>query len=267
MLEPKKPYKVVYSESLADGVTIIDGENYPGFPIVPLWGNPEHQTELIGRRENIDCYDLIKSGFANDLDDASQIYWTLQNAGGMDDVDLAKFVERMKVVKAAVVEDEGQAQAHTLEVPYAARQALLDRLRSDIYEDAMALDTKNISAGNITATAINAAYEDLSLKCDRFERCVTEYIDELLKLLEIDDEPTFKRSKIINMMEDTQVILSAAQYLDDETILKHLPFLNIDEVESILANLGKEEANRYPYEENQNEEQEPEENNGKAEMI
>lgn len=248
ILTPKTSYKLIYTESVADGVQILDGQNYPNFPIVPLWGNPEHQSELVGRRENLDCYDLIKSGFANDLDDASQIYWTLKNAGGMDDIDLAKFVERMKVVKAVALPDDVEAQADTLEVPYAARQALLDRLRTDIYEDAMALDTKAISAGNITATAINAAYEDLSLKCDRFERCVTDFIYGLLELLEIEDEPTFKRSKIINMQEDTQMILSAAQYLDDETILKHLPFLNIDEVEAILKNLDKEESERYPFE-------------------
>jgi hypothetical protein len=41
------------------------------------------------------------------------------------------------------------------------------------------------------------------------------------------------------------MILSAAQYLDDETILKHLPFLSIDEVDDILDNLVKEESDRF----------------------
>ena len=70
-----------------------------------MWGNANKQSELVGIREQIDCYDLIKSKFANDIDDASQIYWILQNAGGMDDIDLTRFVERMKTVRAAVVED------------------------------------------------------------------------------------------------------------------------------------------------------------------
>lgn len=260
VLAEKRPYKQIVQSSEADGAEIIDGENYPSFPIVPLWGNDEHQTELTGLREKIDGYDLIQSGLANDLDDMSQIYWVLENAGGMDDIDLAKFVERLKTVRAATMEDDGaRAEAHTIEVPYQARMTALADLRDSLYRDAMALDTEKISAGNVTATAIRASYENLTLKCDGFETCVVDFIAALLNLIGVDDAPTFKRSKIINMQEDTQMILQAAQYLDDETILKHLPFLNIDEVEDILKNLTKEEADRFQEAEEQPEEEPVEE--------
>lgn len=246
IIKPKSRYINIVQVSEADGTEIIDGRNYNGFPVVPLWGSEEHQSSFIGLQEKIDGYDLIQSGFANDLDDASQIYWTITNAGGMDDVDLVKFLERMKTVKAAVVDDAGsRAESHTLEVPYAARETLLAELRDGLYRDAMALDTDKISAGNITATAINAAYENLSLKCDDFETNIVTFIKGLLNLLGIEDAPTFKRSQIINMSEETQMVLSAAQYLDDETILKHLPFLNVDEINDILDKVTREEAGRY----------------------
>lgn len=252
ILVEKRPYKQIVQVSEADGAEIIDGENYPSFPIVPLWGNNEKQSELTGLREKIDGYDLIQSGLANDLDDMSQIYWVLENAGGMDDIDLAKFVERMKTVRAATMEDDGsRAEAHTIEVPYQARMTALADLRDSLYRDAMALDTEKISAGNVTATAIEASYENLTLKCDGFEACVVEFISGLLDLIGVDDAPTFKRSKIINMQEDTQMILQAAQYLDDETILKHIPWLNIDEVDEILRKVEAEEANRYEEEDGQ----------------
>ena len=255
VLAEKRPYKQIVQVSEADGTEIIDGENYPSFPIVPLWGNDEHQTELTGLREKIDGYDLIQSGLANDLDDMSQIYWVLENAGGMDDVDLARFIERLKTVKAATMEDDGaRAEAHTVEVPYQARMTALADLRDSLYRDAMALDTDRISAGNVTATAIEASYENLTLKCDGFEDCIFDFINGLLNLIGVDDAPTFKRSKIINMNEDTQMILTAAQYLDDETILKHLPFLNIDEVDEILKKVDEEELDRMAA-------SEPEENN------
>lgn len=246
VIKPKTKYVQIVQHSEVDGTEIIDGKNYDGFPVVPLWGNEERQSSLIGLRSGIDCYDLIQSGFANDLDDASQIYWVIQNAGGMDDLDLAHFIERMKTVKAAVMDQDGaHAEAHTIDVPYAARSTLLMELRNGLYRDAMALDTDRISAGSITATAIEAAYENLTLKCDDFETCVTNFIDGILKLAGIEDSPTYKRSKIINMAEDTQMILQAAQFLDHETILKHLPFLNIDEVDKILDKVAQEEANRF----------------------
>jgi hypothetical protein len=41
------------------------------------------------------------------------------------------------------------------------------------------------------------------------------------------------------------MILASAEYLDDETILKHLPFLNIDEIDEILMRKDEEEADRF----------------------
>lgn len=250
ILKPKQKYMVTVAKSVVDGEEIIDGRNYPSFPIVPLWGNLIHQSELTGLREKIDGYDLIQSGFANDLDDASQIYWTIQNAGGMDDVDLKRFIERMKTVKAAVVEEDGaRAEAHTLDVPYNARMTALEDLRDSLYRDAMALDTDKISAGSVTATAIQAAYENLDLKCDRFEMCVSDFIDRLLKLIGVEDSPSFKRTRVVNMSEETNMILASADYLDEETVLKHLPFLSPDEIDTILENKAAEDMSRFEEEE------------------
>ena len=223
IIQDKRSYTEIVTRSEVDGVTIYDGENYPTFPIVPLWGNPHKQSEILGIRSEIDAYDLIKSGFANDLDDASQIYWTIQNAGGMDDVDLKKFLDRMKTVKAAVVEDEGaRAESHTIDVPYNAREALLDRLRKDLYDDYMALDTKEIASGAVTATQIRAAYEPLDNKVDQYEYCVKDFLQGILDVLGIEDNPTFTRSYLVNTQEEIGIILQAAQYLDDEYVTRRI---------------------------------------------
>lgn len=224
ILHDKRPYVLKTRTTTADGTEIYGGENYPGFPIVPLWGNQNHQSELVGLREQIDCYDLIKSGFANDLDDASQIYWVIQNAGGMDDVDLAQFVERMRTVKAAVVDDSGaKAEAHTIDVPYESRETLLERISADLYRDAMALDTKLIAGGAVTATQIRAAYEPLNSKTDEFEYCVCDFLDDILFLAGIADEkPTFTRSMMLNRSEEIQSVVQASTALDGDYVTRKL---------------------------------------------
>lgn len=224
VLKEKRSYVTKLRTTEADGTEIYDFENYPSFPIIPLWGNPNHQSELIGIREQIDCYDLIKSGFANDLDDASQIYWVIQNAGGMDDVDLAKFIERMKVVKAAVVEDDGaKAEAHTIDVPYAGREALLERLSADLYRDAMALDTKSIAGGAVTATQIRAAYEPLNSKTDEYEYCIHDFLERLFAVAGIaDEDAVFTRSMLLNRSEEIQSVLQAGTFLDGEYVTRKL---------------------------------------------
>lgn len=234
-IEEKKTYKQTVVTSIADGERIVDGENYDGFPIVPLWGSPLKQSALVGMRQAIDAFDLIRSGFANDLDDASMIYWTLQNADGMDDIDLAKFVERMKTVKAAAIDGDGAAQAHTIDVPYASRVAYLERLEQDMTRDFCALDINSLSAGNKTATEINAAYQPFDNKVDQYEYCILDFLGRLFELVGIVNEtPVFVRSRIVNRLEETQMVLSAANYLDDETILRKLPFLTPDEIDGIM---------------------------------
>lgn len=245
--EQKRGYiqKVAITE--ADGAEVYDEQNYPTFPIVPLWANDEHQSEIVGLREQIDCYDLIKSGFANTVDEASYVYWTLQNAGGMTDVDLARFIKRMKTVHAAVVQDDGAtAESHTQEVPYASREALLCRLEKDLYKDAMALDIESIANGAVTATQIKAAYEPLNSKCDDFEYQVLEFIQGVMAVAGVDDEVSFTRSQLVNQTEMVSVILQAGTYLSEEYVTRKI--LDIlgdgDQANDILSEMYESDMRR-----------------------
>lgn len=244
ILSPKRPYKVKVRKSVADGEEIYDGENYPGFPIVPLWGNPHKQSEIVGLREQIDCYDLIKSGYANNVDEGSLIYWTLQNAGGMDDVDLSQFVEKMKTLHAATTDNMVNAEPHTFEAPYASREALLLKLRTDLYDDAMALDVKAIEGGAVTATQIKAAYEPLNSKADQYEYCVREFLKGLLKIAGIEDTPTFTRSIIVNNQEEMQLLIQAAQFLDQEYVTRKILelFGDGDKADEVLQRIAENEV-------------------------
>lgn len=243
ILHSKRAYKLKYIRNEADGERIYDAENYPSFPIVPLWGNSEHQSEIVGLREQIDCYDLIKSGFANTVDEASIVYWTIQNAGGMDDIDLAKFVERLKTVHATTMDDMAQAQSHTQDAPYASREALLDRLDKDLYRDAMALNTDVIAGGAVTATQIKAAYEPLNSKTDDFEYQIITFIRHILALAGIEDNPTFTRSIMINTSEMLQNIVQIAQFLPvDYVVTKLLQTMGDgDKAEDVLKQIQADE--------------------------
>lgn len=247
ILHDKRPYIVVTRESQADGTEIIDGRNYPNFPIVPMWGNPHHQSELLGIRSQIDAYDIIKSGFADDLDTA-QLYWILHNTGGMDDADLAQFIERLHIVHAAAVDDvAGTAvDAHTVEIPHEAREKLLDRIEKDLYKDYMALNTENIASGAATATQIRAAYEPINSKADEFEYCVIDFLHGILAVAGIEDEPTFTRSVMVNTQEEIQTIVQAAQYLPDDYVTTKIVTIlgDADKAEELLKQQDAENMER-----------------------
>ena len=248
ILHEKQKYIVTLLMTDADGTEIYDGQNYPTFPFVPLWANPHKQSELVGLREQIDAYDLIKSGFCNTIDEASFIYWTINNAGGMDEIDLAEFVSRMKTIHAANTEDTGStATANSLEAPHEGREALLDRLAKDMYADYMALNIDEIKGGANTATQIRAAYEPMNNKADQFEYCVLDFLKEILAIAGIEDKPTFTRSYLINTQEEIQTVLLSAEYLDEEYVTRKILTLlgDADKTEEILDRIAEKEASKF----------------------
>lgn len=246
-LAAKRSYQLKTKGTEADGMEIVGGENYVTFPIVPLWANKYKQSEFEGMRENIDAYDLIKSGFCNNVDDASEVYWIIQNAGGMDDIDIAEFLQKLKTKHAANVDDDQKAEPNTIDIPTEAREKLLDRLRADIYEDFMALDTKNIANGAVTATQIEAAYEPVNEKADGYEYCILEFIKEICRLAGVEDNPTFTRSVIVNATEIIQEILQAAPYLSAEYVTEKILTVlgDGDKTEAVLKAIDGEDINRF----------------------
>lgn len=245
ILKDKQKYIKYRQTSEIYGTEIFEGENYPTFPIIPAYCSDKKQSMLEGIKEQIDAYDFIKSGFANDLDDATQIYWLLQNTGGMDDVDLAKFMQRLKTTKIANIDaDEGGALTpYTVQVPYQSREAYLERLEKDIYDDAMALNVSGIQAGNITATQIKAAYEDINLRADAFEEQVLEFMQAVFELAGVENEKiTFTRSKVTNTTEEIQTILSTGDLLPMEYKVKKIMALlgDIDHTAEVLDMLKAE---------------------------
>lgn len=223
VLRNKTAYIVSVTGTDVDEDKIYHGENYPTFPIVPFWGNKKHQSELVGIREQIFAYDMIMSGFCNSVEDASYVYWAIHNAPGMDDQDLAEFLQRVKSIHVAQTQDGGaSAEPHQLDTPYQSRETLLERMEKNLFKDAMAFDPEKIAGGAATATQIRAAYENLEMKCNDFEYCVIEFVNGILELAGIEDNPTFTRSKNVNVSEEIQTIMQAATALDDEYITKKI---------------------------------------------
>ena len=243
-VEPKRAYKYTVAVSEADGETIIGEDNYSALPIVPLWGSKHKQSTLVGMKSKIDAFDLIRSGFANDLEECAEIYWIIDNALGMNDDELAKFRDRMKMNHIVVADaDNSKVTPYTHDIPTAARQVFLDGIRAQIYEDFGGLDVHTIAAG-ATNDHIDAAYQPLDDEADDFEYQIIKCVQQILALIGIEDTPIFKRNRISNQAEQTAMVLSAAEHLDEETILKKLPFLTVDEIPKVLANRFKENMER-----------------------
>lgn len=260
ILSPKRPYKLRIVSTKAEGTIIVDGENYSGFPVVPLYANKQHKSALAGHMNTLDALDLATSNMVNNVDEGNLIFWVLTNCGGMNDMDDAKFIERLKTLHVAHADgDSGAgAEAHTIEAPYQGTKTTIDMLIDRLYDDFQAFDAKSMTAGDMSATAIKAGYTRLDMKCDKIERQVTRFINGILALAGIDDEPTYQRNRMINETEETQKIIMQAQYFDDEYIREKLLAINgdIDMLEEINKRIEAEGADRLKQIEEQLEQEE-----------
>ena len=262
-IEPKRAYKQQIAHNNVDPDEIVGESNYSYIPIIPFWGSQHKQSDLVGMRSKIDAYDLVKSGFANDLEDCAQIYWIVGNALGSTEDELAKFRDRLKLNHIAVMDtDNTNITPYTQEIPTQARAVLLDSLRAQIYEDYGGLDVHTIAAGS-TNDHIDAAYQPMDEEADDFEYQCIEAIRGILDILGIDDMPIFQRNRISNRMEQAQMVMMAANYLDRETIIRKLPFITPDEVDAIIAR--KEAEDQAFVEAVKNEQAETEETEEEAE--
>jgi len=251
VVEEKRAYRQTVQHTEAGGDEVIGEANYGMLPIVPMYGNRNHQSALVGMRAAIDAYDLIQSGFANDLEDCAQIYWIIGNALGMDDADVQHFLDRMRLNHVVVADTENSPiTPYTQEIPYNAREAALNRIASSIFRDFGAFNPEDVAAGQITATQINAAYQPMDEEADDFEYQIIVFVQSILALQGIEAVPQFKRNRVSNQTEQANMVLAEATYLDDETVLELLPNITSDMIDKIVARKQAEGMERFETPEN-----------------
>lgn len=243
---------IQHTRTDALGTEIVGESNYNSLPVIPLWGSEEHRSELTNAiKSKIDLYDRILSDFGDNLDRACDVYWVLNNFGGtMSDIaETLGAIEKLKAV-ANISDGTGSAstaEPHTIEVPYAARQAALDILQKQLYSDFMALSMEELTGGSLTNVAIETAMLNLNLKADRYEWQCFAFVQKVLRLLGIEtEEIKFKRQTISNRSEMVSDISLMRDYIDQETALKINPYIEQDEIPEILNRLAAESMSAAP---------------------
>lgn len=251
--KPKRPYKLNVARYADESLTeITGGENYPSFPIIPLY-YINHDSLLFGNRNAVDAYDLMLSKMVNNVDEGNLIYWVLRNCNGMDEADDEAFIANL--LKAHVVHadnasgDGADAEPHTIEAPVDGTETGIQRIKRLLDDNFMVADTESIRAGNVTATQIKAAYQKLDAKTSKFEYCVIDFIQRLFAVAGIspDEKFSFKYDRAANHSEEITNIIQAAQFLDDETVTRMLleALGKVDIVDDVLQRKQNEGLARF----------------------
>ena len=235
MVEEEHPYLETVETSDAYGEEVVGTGNMATLPIFPLYSGENRDSALDNLKPLIDAYDMVVSGLCNDIKDCAQVYWLVSGAMGWSEADKRQMLDRLILQHMAVVDGENSSiTPYTQEIPYQARQEALKQLRNQMYENFGGFDVHTVEAG-ATNDHIEAAYWPMDEEADAFEYQLITSIRMILDMMGIDDVPVFTRNRVSNQKEQTEMVLSAANYLDDQTILEKLPWISVDEIDGILA--------------------------------
>lgn len=240
-----KAYTEIVQESEAYGEQVVGSSNPGVLPIFSLCSGETRSSALDYLKPTIDAKDLVLSGFVNDVQDIPQVYWLISGAMATTEGDKRELLDRLILQHMAVVDGENaKMQGFTQEIPYEARERCLKMLDNQMYEDWGGFDVHTIQAG-ATNDHVEAAYWPMDEEADSFEYEIIEFIKNILAMMGVDDVPQFKRNRVSNQKEQTEMVMLAADKLDERTILEKLPWITVDEVDDIMARLDDEDFGRF----------------------
>lgn len=249
----------------------VSGGGWGRVPFIPLFNNSEMKTDLHPIKKINDSYDLVKSGWINDLETFNELLYVIKGYNPMTTEarkglsELRVFIDSIKQDKGVATDEKGGVDVVRSEIPVDAKEKFLDITRKEIFYFGQGVDVSNDVIGNApSGVSLQFQYAPLDMKADAKIRklrpaltdyfwFITEYINRNNRTsYNVDElEIKFNKSMIFNIKETVETINSAD--ISHETKLELYPMIeNVelekeryqsekqDEIDNILNELGNE---------------------------
>jgi len=245
-LEPENP-RPHWREVLKQNKTVVssDAKDWGEVPFFPLLNNDISISDLRRVKTLNDLYDVVLSGFGNQIEDLKEIHVVIKNYAGTDNEELVQMFKESNFIK---VSGDGGAEPLELTIPVAAKESIMKILKENIYIAGRGVDYTGLALNNPTNLTLKFMFARLDLKADAIISSLEEYILKLIEYWyffnnseykEEDFEITFNKSLIIN---ESEIIADVANSTDvsERTRLAHHPW--VDDVDKEIEQKRKEEA-------------------------
>ena len=239
----------------------IKGDKFGFIPFFRLDNNEDKYSDLKPIKALIDDYDLMSCGLSNNLQDVAEGIYVVKGFQGNDFNELQN---NIRVKKMVGVGEQGDLDIKTISIPYEARKAKLELDEKNIYRFGMGFNSSQVGDGNITNIVIKSRYALLDLKCDKMQRRVKSFLQQIIDIIldEINEEYKtnystkdvvldFTRQIMTNSLDNAEIekmeaetkqieintLLNATGQLPEEIIVKQICSileLDFDEVQTKL---------------------------------
>lgn len=151
-------------------------------PFIKFKNNRYEISDLTPIKGLIDSYDKVLSGYINDLEDIQQIFMVLKGYEGQDLDEFKNMLKKYKIIK---LEDDPENPAglemQSIQIPYEARNTLLELLRKRIIEDGQGYDFDPQAFANKSGIALKNQYNNLEIKSAALEMNFRHGIEILIR--------------------------------------------------------------------------------------
>jgi SPP1 family phage portal protein len=229
----------------------MNGYGWGRVPFIKFRNNEQEKGDLAYYKQLIDSFDKRVSDNQNSFDELQELITILK---GYEGTDLSEFMQNMKYYKAIKVDSDGGVESLKQEVPIASIDSHLDRMRESIFTFGGGVDIGTTNFGNSpSGIALKFLYSLLDMKSNTLERKFRQGIQELLWFLceylsisgkgQFDYKAvdfTFKRSMMVNELEQATIAQNSKGIISDKTIIAHHPWTS--DLEQELQYLEEEKA-------------------------
>lgn len=244
------PYKFIRSTSII--LSKVKGISLSKLPIIEFRNNKEEKSDLTPSiRAKIDVIDAVQSGFINNIEDFSDVFWVIKKMpnGAMDEDDYADFFANINKTKKLFVEE---ATPEQFNIPHEARSKAVEMLKQQIAEESGVIDTERLQATQLTNVAIKASTMKLEQRVSDFEWFANETARALVNIyqeyngIKFDFEIDFTKLLVINTGEMIDNLLKVRNDISQRTFLENLKKLGmfVDDVDEELERLAEERENQ-----------------------
>lgn len=222
--------------------------DYGRVPFIPFYNNNIKSSDLDNIKRQVDTYDLVYSGFVNDLEDIQEVIFVLS---GYEGTDLGEFLGKLKKYKTVKLDEDETGKPGlttlTINIPVEAREKLLAMTRKEIFEQGQGVDPQPESFGNASGEALKFMYALLELKAGlaetEFRLGFGEFIRAICDLRGIACKTiiqTWTRTSIKNDTEIAGICKDSVGTISNHTILKNHPL--VDDADAEEKQMAKEKV-------------------------
>ena len=149
-------------------------------PFFKLKNNRYEKSDVFTVKELIDDYDLMACGLSNNIQDFD---FPIYAVSGFQGDNLDELVQNIKSKKIIGTGEGGKVDVKTIDIPYQARLSKLELDEKNIYRFGMGFNSAQLGDGNITNVVIKSRYALLDLKCNKFEKQLRAFMNQLVEVV------------------------------------------------------------------------------------